>query len=48
MSLKHNIVFLILGFFIIKIGIIDNARNFHRSPANKVVNHTPYYEKGIR
>jgi hypothetical protein len=37
MSLKHNLAIIILGLFLIKIGIIDNARNYHGTDDKKLV-----------
>lgn len=48
MSLKHNIVFIILGLFLFKIGILDQARNYHHHSAERNVASTHSYGKGIR
>jgi hypothetical protein len=36
MSLKHNIVFIILGLFLFKIVIFDNARSIDLTKGRKI------------
>lgn len=47
MSLKHNLLVIILGLFLFKIAVLDFARNWHPSNGREVAS-TPHRDMAIR